>query len=206
MTDEKLTEIHLAVANVTLVWAELENALCLLLGEFLGGTIRHGPKEMASVIFFAPTSLDARIDIVDSGFHVAVRQIPDSAKLIPIWNRMIRRINRNKKTRDLVAHGQIAKFETGELLEYRIVPPVTDPRFTKQVRNTNKPGRSAHELRQAQRSVKEIEVSALSFYNLLRSFWGGREEDYAQALHVLQAVDRKNTQAGDQRSRSREKD
>jgi hypothetical protein len=93
-----------AIANMTFAWAEVENAMVLVLTSI----VNQGPTgDIASAIFFAVDSLDARIAITNNAFRSLFGRIPNVDEIIIRWQSLIKTTKSLKAMRNKSAHGQM---------------------------------------------------------------------------------------------------
>lgn len=182
-------EIVYAVGHATTMWAELENGLAHLLNILISTEPNRRNFAMASAIFFAPTSLEARISIASSAFGVWADQTSKFSELRQAWKRVMRRINNNKGTRNTIAHGQIVQIHRNQKVKYRVTPPVLDPRFHNLV-STGKPiGLGAHEIQQSAKAVSEIIKIIKTLSNLADLWQRGEQQAFERTyLELLDQV------------------
>ena len=92
---DALSKMKIALADAVTKWAELEDALALLLSEALGSEQRLGP-----LIYFAPVATKTRLAIVDAVLPLYLKSDPRFWQFCPIWTRLLGKLNtarRNSK-------------------------------------------------------------------------------------------------------------
>ena len=76
---DALSKMKIALADAVTKWAELEDALALLLSEALGSEQRLGP-----LIYFAPVATKTRLAIVDAVLPLYLKSDPRFWQFCPI--------------------------------------------------------------------------------------------------------------------------
>lgn len=183
-SDNQYTQFHFAVANVTFAWADIENQMVGLLCAMMSKSyFRVEKSQLAAAILFAPTSVDARLTIIDHAFVTIRSAMPSHEIISEHWTRLFRRLKKQKTTRNTVAHGQMVHFGgTDQKPDIRLTAPVLDPRYKKQKQN----GLTIHELQQAARSMHDICEHLKIFTRLIRAWQDGNTQAYAEELLELQ--------------------
>ena len=84
-------------------WAELELALSALLYEVL--RIEPRSSHIAYAIYYSPTSLEARTELVYNALSQLIAENKGLAAIEPLWKLIHKSICRARKVRNVVAHG-----------------------------------------------------------------------------------------------------
>ena len=108
--DPEHIAIRLAIADVTLGWSRVEYELFEMLSFALFNAEQVFPT---SAIYFAPTSLRARIDIVDRLVSVFIPKLPNSEAFQGFWSAILNAMKKERETRNTVAHGSISRQPKG---------------------------------------------------------------------------------------------
>jgi hypothetical protein len=160
------------IANVTLAWGGVESALVTILFTVLGADDLH-KQHIASAMYFSLSSLEARIGIVNA----AVGQIYVGHQLekgfSAEWKCAIARINRLKKTRNIVAHGTImtiSAFSPEGKSRVRLMAPMLNLKSTTAAFSNlpQIPGLGSNELSEAVRATGEATQRLFEFPALIR--------------------------------------
>ena len=135
-----------AVAGVTLAWAEIENAFVFLFRMVL----HHHTMAIASAIWFAPTNLETRINIVDQALREAIFESERETEILAVWVPIMNSLNRLKATRNKVAHGQLVTHRRNGKSYVRLTAPLLNRAVFRQSRSRKQlPGVSAADLEQS---------------------------------------------------------
>lgn len=110
---------------MTLVWAEAENVMVILLSRIL---MNDPAASMASTLYFSINNLDGRIGMVDAAFRFIAERVPDPEKtlILKLWGSLHNQIQRLKRTRNTVAHGQIITVARRNVNKVRLSSPMFD--------------------------------------------------------------------------------
>lgn len=168
---EDYRRMEKAVADMTLIWSRVEIELVEVLAE----VINDKSKVLASAILFAPTSLDARVAIVDKAFVALLPQLRDSEKIAGSWEKTVEKLLKHKRTRDRVAHGQVVSVEQADgSFAVRLTASLYDVNRLKRDDDGVTLGLSCHELEQSVKAVDLVRMKVGSFATVVR-LW--RERD-----------------------------
>jgi len=178
-----------AIADINIAWALLENNLAILLCRCMGDDQQF---PLASAILFAPTSLEARIAIVEQAFSVAAGRLPiepeQTKRVLVKWVRFCKRINDQKGFRNHVAHGMITNIAHGGRQHIRMTPPPADSaRFYKPRKgHQGPPGYTAHEIQQSVHSVHRMRGQLTQFAILIEHALAGNGAAFEETLQALE--------------------
>jgi hypothetical protein len=151
---EDQREILSEVANITLGWANVENALVLLLDGILND--RHNTKMTAilSTMYFSLSNLESRIGLVDAAIRATFDGNALEKEFEPEWNHLRNKLNGLKKVRNKVAHGQLATVAVGRRNHVRLTSPIFDFQSSREAqKNRQVPGLSASDLRHSRIAI-----------------------------------------------------
>lgn len=134
-------------------WSELELALSGLLYEVL-----HLPNKgsrLANVIYFSPTSLDARTTLVNNAVLQLIEEDEKGlSDLRPLWAEVFTKMGPERKTRNAVAHGSpVALNIRGKKYVRWTSPPFDHIRVGRPISKGGIPGVSANQM---SRSVQQL--------------------------------------------------
>jgi hypothetical protein len=184
------TAIRLGVADLTFAWASVENAMVMLLADLIG----HPSGHLASAIFFAPTGIEARTKLVDSALKcrtkLACARMPSGteieALLIKEWDSIMAQLNRLRKTRNKVAHGEMTIFSgTADSPGYaRLTAPILkmDDGREEALLKGQKPGLGSNELATSVAAVISAVEEVRSFGALVHLMDDGDSASLLQKL------------------------
>lgn len=126
LTEEEA--MFLLLGRYGMAWAQTEDNLCIVLSAAIYGDFHPEQMRMASAILFAPTSLDARIQIVTHAVNqFANDKLPHPERAIAAWKKILDKLIHQKDVRNRIAHGTIVpKKSGGKFTDYRLVSPSMD--------------------------------------------------------------------------------
>jgi hypothetical protein len=175
--------IRLGVADVTFAWAYVENYMVMLLAEILG----HKTRDLASAIYFSPASLEVRIKIVDNALRRLLVNSAVAGPLLAKWTPLMNKLGQLRKTRNHVAHGQLAVFgaNEGRPSFARLTAPIFAmyDEISRGYIAGQKPGMGSNELKTASRAVDRACKRILEFTEYVRLFHDA--ESHATLLRKL---------------------
>jgi hypothetical protein len=184
--DRKLAEeqrrLHSGVATVTLAWANVENAMAIL----LGGILQDAPARISSAILFAPNNLETRINIVSRALEALVAENPKADEIMRLWGTLMNKLGRLKSTRNKVAHGQILASHFNGKNHVRLSAALFD--FGRQVwSGGNPPGLTSGDLENSARAVAELTQRIDEFNGVVQHIHTGDAEALLRTLAELAA-------------------
>jgi hypothetical protein len=100
---EETRHLREGVASITLAWANVENAMAMLLHAIL----RDDQGRFSSAIYFTPSAIETRFHIVNEAFHELLDNTPVEKELSEVWSKIFTKLLKLKVTRNKVAHGQV---------------------------------------------------------------------------------------------------
>lgn len=136
--------------NLLHTWAAIENRLANLLREIIGDKT----GEVAFAIYFAPSSMEVRFQIVDSAMRALVDE-KSHADFYVAWNRILSSIQRGKNMRNAVAHGAIGTAYVNGSNHVRLLPPIFDFKRLIPKKRGQTPGYGSNELRQSTEALSK---------------------------------------------------
>jgi hypothetical protein len=176
---KELRALRNGVGNVTLAWADVENAHVELLTAILNLEYMKFPAAM----YFSLTGLDSRLRMVNAALQELLHEQREArevttlaASLITrieaLWKTITNKLNRLRGTRNKVAHGQIVTV-VGAGGWSMGVPRLTSPQLDwAQFRTSQKrkqlPGLSANDLNVSQKAVYTVAMQVREFATFVR--------------------------------------
>jgi hypothetical protein len=117
---EETRRLRESVASISFAWANVENAMVMLLYAIL----RDDQGRFSSAIYFAPNAIETRFRIVDK----AIIELADSTccekEIIASWSKVLSKLNALKQTRNRIAHGQISTMSSEGENHVRLTNPI----------------------------------------------------------------------------------
>ena len=110
-----------AILGAIRAWAGLENAMASLMGTII--TQSGGSLGMA--IYYRPGSTEIRLGIVDEAVLHFCANHNDGGFVKPLWEKLLKRINRCKLTRNKIVHGDVSTIGmAGKGNHIRLMAPI----------------------------------------------------------------------------------
>jgi hypothetical protein len=156
------TAIKGSIADATLNWGRLENALANILEE----CVRGAPQGVGHAIYFAPNNTETRLYIVDDALRYALKQpmVNDADIIIECWDIILKQIVKRKNSRNKIAHGHIIYTASGES---RLSSSLFDKkRLTTATRQLA--GMSQNDVKQIAQAFSALTLKLTQFLALLR--------------------------------------
>jgi hypothetical protein len=100
---EETRRLREGVALITFAWANVENAMAMLLHAIL----RDDQGRFSSAIYFTPSAIETRFNIVNKAFHELLDGTPVEKELSEVGSKIFSKLQKLKETRNKVAHGQV---------------------------------------------------------------------------------------------------
>jgi hypothetical protein len=180
-------DIRLGVADVTFAWANVENCMVMVLAQIL----RDPAGNIASAIYFTPASIEIRMNIVDNTLRALTTGTSPEKPLLDRWRAVMERLNRLRKTRNKVAHGELVifsgtRFGGGSFA--RLTAPMLklDDDKEELLYRGQKPGMGSNELHQSAVAVNSTANRVIRFAEFVRLLQTG---DNATLLQKLSEAD-----------------
>jgi hypothetical protein len=178
--------IHVGVARIVFAWAKIENWMVLLLQRIL----KHESHEIASAIYFTPAALEVRIKLVNAALEALVARKAVGTPLLKEWKTILNTLNRLRKTRNKIAHGDITVFHPigGPPPVARLTPPMMvnqDEAIQEWVRTRKLPGLGSNELTNSVNALMQVEKRIIRFWNFVDLI---HEDAHATLLQKLGEV------------------
>jgi hypothetical protein len=174
------------VAAMTFAWANLENAMVILLGNIIE------PKligRFSSAIYFAVGGLDVRISIVDAAFRELLDQHQFRDQIMEKWDSLLNTIGRLKRTRNKVAHGQITTTSANGKNHVRLTAPIFHQQSSRAAfRKRQIPGISANDLEKSVQAVNQAITQLFSFSSIANLITGNQPHRLPGAIAELEAL------------------
>ncbi len=101
--DREHEKLRAAIVAHQRGWAELEIALSALLYEVL--RIEPRSSHIAYAIYYSPTSLEARTELVHNTLNQLIVENGGLATIEPLWASIYKKIGKARAVRNAVAHG-----------------------------------------------------------------------------------------------------
>jgi hypothetical protein len=157
-----------AIAAALQDWAELENEFARVLHYLL----EHSDPELGLVIYYVPSNTETRIAIVDAVLQEKVHRFcPYADEIIRCWGKFLEQVNRSKKTRNKIAHGNailVTQTNSGKT-QARLVPPLLDPiNRRKTWKGDQFPGMATHDVAAAARKIVEHRKTLRMIFDLIK--------------------------------------
>ena len=168
--------IRAGIASVTLAWAQIENALVMMLTAIL----KLHNYRIPAAIYFTLTSLESRMNIVDAAFRELLEGRLLKEEILILWHATFCTLSRLKVTRNKIAHGQIMHQARTKKIHMRLTAPMM-----KYMAHTNLDdgaqlhGLSANDLEHSAKAAREI-ASDLERFEAI-AFLAHQETDAALA-------------------------
>jgi len=145
-------------------WAELENALALLLGKII-----HDPSNsLASAIYFAPSNTETRMGIVTAALKVNLSPSPHFTEILKRWKTLQNRFGRKKNIRNQIAHGQIITIRFNGKNHIRLTSPLFDfSRHSDSLKKGQKPGLGPSEITNAATGIKTLTLEIHEWWKIV---------------------------------------
>ena len=179
----EMQKMQLAVAEVTLAWADVENLMAVILRQILGHEI---DGSIASAIYFAPNNLETRFAIVDRALRAIIVGNQSRAEIVEAWGGIQNTLNHLKRMRNKVAHGEIITRRSDGKSYIRFTAPLTDYASHYESRRTGQlPGHSSGDLENSAKSVRELVVRLHLMIPLVRALYSGNETTLLETLAQL---------------------
>jgi hypothetical protein len=131
---EEQAAIREAMLNLLHTWASIECRLATILHDI----INDKTGEIAFAIYFTPSSMEVRFQIVDSAMKALFDETRYAA-FYAAWARLLNSIQRSKNLRNAVAHGAIGTAFVNGKNHVRLLPPIFDFRRMKPKRKNQIP-------------------------------------------------------------------
>jgi hypothetical protein len=149
-----------SVGDLTMAWARIENTMAIL----LIAITRDETDQIAPAIYFSPASIDVRVRLVDAALKQYVKSTIMEQhfkdRLLAVWGSCLVVLNRLRKTRNKVAHGQIAVFGShqGRPPFARLTTPALQPNEAQieTYLKGKKPGMGSNEIRGSVKAVDAL--------------------------------------------------
>ena len=204
LSNAYLAEFHglrNGVANATLAWSAVENAMVQLLTAVLNRDNMGIPAAM----YFALSGIESRLTMVSDGFMELLFELkrqeleikpekPYVDRLGGLWRKMIKGLRELKQTRNHIAHGQIVGVDTIEFApnSYFSFPRLTSPafnfsRFREAREKGMSPGMSAKEIQDHSTAVEHASNVVQEFEDCVRLIHAGDTEALLEKLPQLEA-------------------
>lgn len=120
----EIDDLKHAISEFHSAWTLLENQLSNLLNAILG--YDKTKTRMAFAVFYAPTSMETQLTLLDDCLNLLVREHAYDLRIIAIWSAISDRIVKCKKDRNFIAHSSIHVFKDGEEKFARLTSPITN--------------------------------------------------------------------------------
>lgn len=182
---DEMRRLRHGIADITLAWAALESSLAVLFANI----IRDDRGSVGFAVFFAPTSLETRIALVDKALAARLETSPQRDHFTKKWQSIFNALNRLKRTRNTVAHGQISTFSMGDLRkqEVRIGPVIFDfQRVGAALAKGKPPGLSAHDLENAIAATKRAAANVARLSDALALLFRNEHEASLRKLAEIE--------------------
>lgn len=170
--DVQLRE-HIAIRNgivhAVIAWSNLENQLAMLLGSI----VNQQGGSLGIALYYSPSATETRLGLVNDALVMTCAMHEGGERVIAIWERINRAINRCKRTRNIIVHGNITTIGTGKKNIIRLTQPFmnTGPRnldYERLVQNARKmqagdsrlqmPGMSSHDISNSAKNFGELTI------------------------------------------------
>jgi hypothetical protein len=168
---DEMEELRLAVSDVTMAWAGVENSLSMLLSKLL---LMDGNHDLGFAIYFAPSSADLRAKIVSTAFEYAqLAASLDETKLRACFDKAMEKFHIVKKKRNDITHGCIATLETpikgGTKTGIRLIGPFFHPKTRDSLHSAwgSLAGLTGKQVREAAEAMKEARKPFDEIANLI---------------------------------------
>lgn len=120
---EETAALRNAIVNITLAWSGVETSLALVLKACAEP---QGTGDIAFAIFYSLASADARLGVVDAAFTTLIQKSPHEDDILSVWKPLTDSINKRKRVRNAVAHGQIVTSCIHGKNHVRLAPQIFD--------------------------------------------------------------------------------
>ena len=118
---EETQRLRERVASITFAWANVENAMVML----LYAVLRDDQGRFSSAIYFAPNAIETRFNIVDKAIKELADNICCEREIIASWAQVLSTLNALKLTRNKIAHGQISTVSSKDSKNHvRLTDPI----------------------------------------------------------------------------------
>jgi hypothetical protein len=169
---EDTEKLRRGVADVTLAWGHVENSLVTL----LAGVLREDGAAITSAMYFSLTGLESRLRLMDSAMVQFAEMNAAHDEIIAVWANIMSALNRLRKTRNKVAHGQIVTHNAGAPSRscVRLTSPIFD--FKSSILAYEKgqlPGIGSDDLQTSCLAVGKIINKLQSFHEIVRLMHAG---------------------------------
>lgn len=166
--------MKLAVAAVTLAWADVENLSATALREILN---HPTDNRIAAAIYFASRNIETRLTIVDRAFRQFICGTKHEKEIVAVWESMQRTLSKLRATRGKVAHGEIITHRSNGKSYVRFTAPLADYRQQDEARESGQlPGMSVNDLEQSAKAVREAADRLIAIIPLVRTIYSGNEQ------------------------------
>lgn len=181
--------LYNSVAECVAAWSGLETALATL----LFAVIRSPRGMMAHAIYYAPSSIETRLVILDQAMgHIGKSE--DHGRVQALWQKLLVKINRLKETRNKIVHGHISTWKIKGKTHARLCPPIMDFRkktmadVSAKLRARQLPGLSAHDVFNHAAAVGGVAVLCVALAGALAGINEGKPiEGWHEELFRLEA-------------------
>lgn len=176
--------IQMEVANITFAWGHMETTLVILLGTI----IKDNSADVASAIYFTPAGLEIRGNIVSNALDALLIRSALHDCILAKWQVLANTMNRLRKTRNKIAHGQLVTFSSDKLTCVRLASPALkrDDAAIAAFRGGQKPGMGQNEIRQSVRAVNKARKAVEVFIEIVALF---HKDDVSTLLQKLAALE-----------------
>lgn len=155
-----------AMLGMLHAWSHLENNLALLLGSI----VRDGAGSLASAIYFAPNSFEVRKQVVEAAMFIVCEPFDQDGSIRRLWGNWSSKIDKNKKVRNQVAHGQIITHAVNGKNRIRLCPPLFNfGHYAVAHKKRQLPGYSAHDIEQSARSLSHNTEATWIFRDMINA-------------------------------------
>src|ERR1017187_2560378 len=211
---KEFQDLREGVANATLAWSAVENAMVQLLTAILNRDNMGIPAAM----YFALSGIESRLKMVSDGFMELLYELkkreletkperPSVDALISLWRTMIGRLRGLKLTRNKIAHGQIVGVDMVQIAvgTYMAFPRLTSPafnfsRFREAREKGESPGMTANEIQDHHMAVYRAAKAVQEFEDCVRLTHAGNTVALLEKLSQLDAELQRQDAQGNQNS------
>jgi hypothetical protein len=179
---------RIAVGNAIFAWASLEDKLVSLLGMVLG---MAPAAPMASAIYFAPSNIETRLQIVDRAICERFNGHKIEQQFLDEWQAVLGKINRLKSTRNKIAHASLIKTSRPDREPViRVTPQIYDIQRRRPADEAGQlQGMSPHDVEEHVKAIQSVIPIVEELGTLVRSSNGAQQP----LLEILARLKRDRT-------------